>query len=760
MSSSRTFLRVRRQRSAASADAIYLQNIQTNGGIELNKIGNNRVAVWRKIDEAEHERENSRKRNYRVLDAVLEDDYVSAVATDNDILLDSMNYSARKRRKLTLLPCMTISNFVTRKSQSPRKQLAIRILHPTERLVDDSLQQVFQGVTSALEHYRLITQDSRLANEATKWLAWRNSSGSLLHACALWNEHDILHDVLRTLLRDSNTQSAAAANTCHAAYASMILDSLDADGRSPYQLAQLSGHAQVCELLEAYGAGDYLVDLYALDDEEMVDANKHFLEHDASANEFSAATDVPYISCDLHGGVGYWDDHGQLILEHAPPKTASSESLHDEESVDSNHEDWEGNDYPDYEFDNDYDHGENSEGADNEYLTDIVQNDEDTQQFGSYAAVMDPSGDFDAAYGIYGQAALYHEFNGPIGIETVDIPSVPVDGVLLQVRATGVCRSDWHGWKGHDADVRKHGLPFCPGHEVSGIVAKVGRDCRKFKVGDRVAVPFILSCGSCEYCDEHRPTVCIHQEQPGFTRHGSFAEYLALPRADRNLRLLPWNVSFVQAAALGCRFTTAHRAVMQQGKCNTNTSSVCIFGGGGLGLSCVMVAAAMNVTQIIAVDVSQAALTKSMELGATHTVLADDGVIDEIMRMTNHQGAPLTIDAAGFASTCESAILCTRRGGRMVQVGLPIGHAPPQIPMGLVVGREIEIVGSHGASADTVGELLQLVASGKLDPSRVVERQVSLEEGIQVLQSMDKASPLGMTMITSFTCERSNTSRL
>mmetsp|Transcript_12540 Transcript_12540/g.35867 ORF Transcript_12540/g.35867 Transcript_12540/m.35867 type:complete len:223 (-) Transcript_12540:687-1355(-) len=192
------------------------------------------------------------------------------------------------------------------------------------------------------------------------------------------------------------------------------------------------------------------------------------------------------------------------------------------------------------------------------------------------------------------QAAVYRSFGGPIEVKSVPRPKPTADGVVIKVKATGVCRSDWHGWKGHDSDIADHGLPFIPGHEVSGIVVEVGPDVRKFRAGDRVAVPFILSCGCCRECDpggRNRPTICERQEQPGFTMMGSFAEYLALPRADRNLSVIPEGVSFVEAAALGCRFTTAYRAVVQQGDIQTR-QTVAVFGCGGLGLSCVMIAAA------------------------------------------------------------------------------------------------------------------------------------------------------------------------
>jgi len=371
------------------------------------------------------------------------------------------------------------------------------------------------------------------------------------------------------------------------------------------------------------------------------------------------------------------------------------------------------------------------------------------------------------------KAAVYQEFGGPILVQDVPFPETPPDGVVVQVMATGVCRSDWHGWKGHDDDIRNHGLPFVPGHELSGIVIDVGPSCSNHNVGDRVAVPFILSCGSCEYCvpgGRHRPTVCLHQEQPGFTRHGSFAEYVALPRADRNLKTLPPSVSFVQAAALGCRFTTAYRAVLQQGKLlvykNDNKNkgpTVAIFGAGGLGLSCVMLAvAAGTASQIIAIDVSPLALKKAQELGATHVVLAsrDNSNNEQVRQKVNgitKGGADISIDAGGFAATCENAIYCTRRGGRMVQVGLPIGEVLPKVPMGLVAGRELELVGSHGFDAQDLPALLQMIVDGKLDPARLVEKEVTLEEGAQAIQDMDHGSPLGITVVTKF---RTNASRL
>ncbi len=350
--------------------------------------------------------------------------------------------------------------------------------------------------------------------------------------------------------------------------------------------------------------------------------------------------------------------------------------------------------------------------------------------------------------------------------------------------ATGVCRSDWHGWKGHDDDIAKHGLPFIPGHEFSGIVIERGRNVRCLKVGDRVAIPFILSCGHCSECELHKPTVCLDQSQPGFTMPGSFAEFVCIPRADRNVRVIPPKVSFVEAAALGCRFTTAYRAIVQQGlglngmgpgiitqrsPKNTPKKTLCIFGCGGLGMSCIMIAKAFqeegNIGSVIAVDVSSKVLEKAVELGADKVVNVkilkhdDNEVRRSVLDLTNGLGADLTVDAAGFASTCENAIHCTRRGGRMVQVGLPIGGRSPNVPMGMVVGKELEIVGSHGFAATELPDLLQLVQTRKLDVQKLIEKESTLKEGVEALMAMDHGSPLGMTMITKFD-ENSSSSKL
>ena len=124
----------------------------------------------------------------------------------------------------------------------------------------------------------------------------------------------------------------------------------------------------------------------------------------------------------------------------------------------------------------------------------------------------------------------FTKFKGPLSVVDIPVPSPTNEGVVIKVEATGLCRSDWHAWMGHDSDIV---LPHVPGHEFAGVISEIGKQVTKFKVGDRVTVPFVCGCGKCQYCLRGDAQVCPTQTQPGFTGFGSFAEYVAIKRALR-----------------------------------------------------------------------------------------------------------------------------------------------------------------------------------------------------------------------------------
>ncbi|MCA9213614.1 MAG: alcohol dehydrogenase catalytic domain-containing protein, partial [Planctomycetales bacterium] len=117
------------------------------------------------------------------------------------------------------------------------------------------------------------------------------------------------------------------------------------------------------------------------------------------------------------------------------------------------------------------------------------------------------------------KAVLFKEFGGEIECVNIPDPTLPTGGVILKVEASGLCRSDWHGWMGHDSDVH---LPHVPGHELAGTVADVDSTVTKWKPGDRVTVPFSMGCGVCDLCNVGDLQICDDYYQPGFTGWGSF----------------------------------------------------------------------------------------------------------------------------------------------------------------------------------------------------------------------------------------------
>src|SRR4051812_16501824 len=195
-------------------------------------------------------------------------------------------------------------------------------------------------------------------------------------------------------------------------------------------------------------------------------------------------------------------------------------------------------------------------------------------------------------------------------VATVPDPAPGEHGAVVRVQATGRCRSDWHGWMGHDPDIVR--FPHVPGHELAGVVEAVGARVGRWQPGDRVTVPFVCACGTCEQCAAGQHQVCDRQTQPGFTHWGSFAELVALDWADVNLVPLPDAVGFDAAAGLGCRFATAYRAVLQVGRLAPG-EWVAVHGCGGVGLSAVMIAVAAG-ARVVAVDLSDDALALARSL--------------------------------------------------------------------------------------------------------------------------------------------------
>lgn len=345
------------------------------------------------------------------------------------------------------------------------------------------------------------------------------------------------------------------------------------------------------------------------------------------------------------------------------------------------------------------------------------------------------------------KALVYRAFSAPPEIERVPDPTPGDDGVVLRVMASGICRSDWHGWQGNDPDIT---LPHVPGHELAGIVEAVGENVSRWGIGDRVTVPFVGGCGHCPQCDSGNHQVCDHQFQPGFTHWGSFAELVAIHYADINLVRLPDEMSFATAASLGCRFATSFRAIVDQGQVSEG-QWVAVHGCGGVGLSAIMIARALG-ANVIAVDIGDDKLALAREFGARATINASD--VDDVanaIRDVSGEGVHVSVDAIGNAAACFNSIDCLRKRGKHIQVGLMVENDHnPRVPMGKVLSNELEILGSHGMQAHRYADMLAMIAAGSLEPDRLIGNTICLEDAIAELTSMDKFGSRGVTIITEF----------
>ena len=340
------------------------------------------------------------------------------------------------------------------------------------------------------------------------------------------------------------------------------------------------------------------------------------------------------------------------------------------------------------------------------------------------------------------KAIVYEAFGERPALRGVPDPSPDPDGVVVRVMASGVCRSDVHAWGGHDPTVT---VPHVPGHELAGVVEEAGRDVRRWKAGDRVTVPFVGGCGQCPECRSGNQQVCDDQFQPGFTHWGSFAQYVAIGRADLNLVALPDEMDFATAASLGCRFVTAWRGVVDRGRVRPG-QWLAVHGCGGVGLSCLMIARAMG-ARVVAVDVADDALALARALGADVCLKGGPDAVGAVRDATGG-GAHLSVDALGIPETCANSVRSLRKRGRHVQLGWMLGaDSAPPVPMDLVMGHELEIVGSHGMQAHRYPEMMALIAAGRLAPGRLIGERIALARAGDALAEFDRRAGAGITVI-------------
>ncbi len=350
------------------------------------------------------------------------------------------------------------------------------------------------------------------------------------------------------------------------------------------------------------------------------------------------------------------------------------------------------------------------------------------------------------------RAAILREYGKPLDVTTVPEPEPGPDGVVVEVEACGLCRSDWHAWQGHgewNDDLVPSGQIL--GHEPAGSVVAVGEDVDRFAEGDSVVVPFSLGDGSCHNCRSGHGNVCKDGLALGFEPDapGAFAEQVRVPAAEYNLVHLPDGLSPRDAAVLGCRYMTAYHALVDRTPLEGG-DWLAVHGCGGVGLSTVQLGDALG-ARVLAVDPSENARNRASELGATATL--DPNEVDPVTAIRERTGgADVSVDALGIAETCRNSVRCLRERGTHVQLGLTTADERGEVslPTDWMTRWEISFVGSRGMPPTRYDALFDFVSASDIDPGELVGREVSLEAVSDRLAAMGSYETDGVEVITSF----------
>lgn len=349
------------------------------------------------------------------------------------------------------------------------------------------------------------------------------------------------------------------------------------------------------------------------------------------------------------------------------------------------------------------------------------------------------------------RAAVLTEYDAPLTIETLPTPEPAEDGIVVETEACGICRSDWHGWKGHwpGAPPKGHVL----GHEPAGRVVVVGEEVTTFAEGDRVGIPFNVACGACGHCWSGESQVCENGLSLGFSPDlpGAFASEFAIPNAEFNAMHLPEGMTAIEMAALGCRFATSFHALAHKADVEAG-DWLAVHGCGGLGLSAVHIANALG-ANVVAVDLNEDALDLAETVGARTTVNAgsEEDVPAAVRSLTNG-GADISVDALGIAETCRNSVSSLGTQGQHVQIGMTTDEEAGEVslPVDAIVAGELEFVGVKGMPPHRYDELLRMIAADKLQPAQLVTERVSLDGVSERLQSMDDFGTVGIEVVTEF----------
>ena len=307
----------------------------------------------------------------------------------------------------------------------------------------------------------------------------------------------------------------------------------------------------------------------------------------------------------------------------------------------------------------------------------------------------------------------------PLALHDVVAREPAAGEIRVRVRAAGICHSDAH----YRAGLSPMGpLPLTLGHEVAGVVERVGDGVTCLAAGSRVCLHYLVTCGECPHCRAGREAFCVRGAMIGHHVDGGFAESITLPA--RNAVVLPDTIPFEHGAVMMCSSATALHA-LRRGRL-AGGERVAVFGCGGLGVSAVQLARALGAREVFAVDLAPDKLALARTLGAVPIDARDGDPVAAIRAATGGEGVDVTLEFVGRPATMQAAVRVLAPHGRAVLVGLSSERLELD-PYREILGPEAELIGSNDHTLAELHELIAFVERGQLDLSHAVTARVPLE---------------------------------
>lgn len=307
----------------------------------------------------------------------------------------------------------------------------------------------------------------------------------------------------------------------------------------------------------------------------------------------------------------------------------------------------------------------------------------------------------------------------PLALHDVVAREPAAGEIRVRVRAAGICHSDAH----YRAGLSPMGpLPLTLGHEVAGVVERVGDEVTGLAAGSRVCLHYLVTCGECPHCRAGREAFCVRGAMLGHHVDGGFAESITVPA--RNAVVLPDTIPFEHGAVMMCSSATALHA-LRRGRL-AGGERVAVFGCGGLGVSAVQLARALGAREVFAVDLAPDKLALARTLGAVPIDARDGDPVAAIRAATGGEGVDVTLEFVGRPATMQAAVRVLAPQGRAVLVGLSSERLELD-PYREILGPEAELIGSNDHTLAELHELIAFVERGQLDLSHAVTARVPLE---------------------------------